>query len=161
MYSTGWKSDEIQLFTVWANQCWALLWGENKRNHRNHKGKLRGQGKGREEKHVSWNEKLIFFLSSRKPKPLTSVHPRPSLHQPVAHKSKTEFRTELQHGLNHMQLARLKDIFFLGPACILTGRKLALPADVATFAAGCSLGPPMLGKVVCSGYKQRQGKGSL
>jgi len=102
-------------------------------------------------------KKWGFFLNSREPKPLTSMHPRPSPHQPVAHKSNTELGTELQHGFSHMQLAQLKGwgFFFsawLGPACILTGRKLALPADVATSAAGCSLGPHMLGKVACSGY---------
>lgn len=89
------------------------------------------------------------------------MHARPSSHQPVAHKSNTEHGTEFQRGLNHMQLARLKDFFFrawLGPACILTGRKLVLPVDVATFAAGCSLRLHVLGKVACLGYKQRKGK---
>lgn len=59
-------------------------------------------------------KKWGFFLNSCGPEPLTSMHARPSSHQPVAHKSNTELGTEFQRSLNHMQLAQLKD-FFSGP----------------------------------------------
>lgn len=69
----------------------------------------------------------------------------------------TELGTELQHGFNRTQLAQLKDFLpFQGlvKSCLhFNGEnKLVLPADVATRAAGCSLGPRMPGEVACSGY---------